>query len=75
MAAPTSDSLLYAGHPEESHPAESSQPLRDLCVQTVQTRNGVFWKSQGKVVKNKRHFPVPKASCRLLLMFIPKHFS
>ena len=32
MAAPTSDSLLYAGRPAESHPAESSQPLCDLCV-------------------------------------------
>ena len=38
-AAPASDSLLYAWHPAESHPAESSQPLCDLCGQIVQTRN------------------------------------
>lgn len=50
VAAPTSDSLLYAWHPAESHPAEShpaepSQPLCDLCVQTVQMRNR---KTEGK---------------------------
>lgn len=39
VAAPTSDSLLYAWHPAESHPAEPSQPLCDLCVQTAQMRN------------------------------------
>ena len=57
MAAPTSDSLLYAGHPEESHPAESSQPLRDLCVQTVQTRNG----------RQERENDLPKVSEQVVI--------